>query len=436
VLNAELVDAGIFGSMPRFGSLCVHAIVDLRRAFSRAELERAAQATVRDFPVLGLCYEPRLFRDRWVSPPGAPALVEVVDEPRDLEAETLARVTRPLEPTREPPLHVVSLARPNGGSRLVLTLSHLAMDGGGMAAAGHVFGSHLYGVRPSAPVDPRRSVAHALDGLRWFHAPALARDLARAALQPLRTWRGGERERPYPRDGVSPPRFRHVVLAAADVTRLKARAPGASVNDLLVAALARVAAGRSSRGPVPILYTMDLRRFGASARLTTANTSSILTALVPRGATRDLVSATRAVAAITARQRRSLDGPAFVLLPILMSGLAPHGLLRQLIRGIHPIAVELPLRRGMLVTNVGKIDDGLAVFGDDIEDVRVVGPHTRDVPIPAVVAFGFRGRLCLELYAPAGLGDLALDELEHELRAALELAPPGDAKTEARAASA
>ncbi len=193
------------------------------------------------------------------------------------------------------------------------------------------------------------------------------------------------------------------------------------MNDALVAALARVAAARSTRGPVPVLYTMDLRRYARRPRLTAANTSSILTALVPRALVGDLATTARAVAAITARQRRGLDGPAFLAAPLALGAGAPHEAVRRVTRLLHPLLVDRPLRSGFLVTNVGRLDDGLAAFGDDVESLRVVGPGIEGVRVPVVVAYGFRGELHLELYGPPGLAPEALAELEAELRSAFEL---------------
>ena len=62
-----------------------------------------------------------------------------------------------------------------------------------------------------------------------------------------------------------------------------------------------------------------------------------------------------------------------------------------------------------------------SAFGADIETIRVIGPSIQGVDVPAVVAFGFRGELHLELFGPPGLAIEALDELESELREALEL---------------
>jgi NRPS condensation-like uncharacterized protein len=421
MLDAELPDVVLFGSAPRFGDMCIHAAVDLRRSFPTTAIERAVEATAAAFPVLGSRYEPGFVRDRWVPVEGpVSGAVHVVDAPVDLEMETLAWARCPIEVTRARPIRVVSLGR-RGGSRLILSLSHLAVDGAGMAAVAHVFGAHLQGAAPSLPVDRRRDTRPALGRLRWYHAPALARQAAAQAVQPLRMLAAGRRERPYPAGAPGQADFRHVAISAEDLDRLKAAAPGATVNDLLVAALARAAARRSSHGPVPVLYTMDLRRYASSPRLTAANTSSILSVLVPRDALSDLPSAAAAVAAVTRRHREDLAGPAFLLAPTLLAAGAPHAWVRRVVPALHPVLVDLPMRRGLLLTNVGKIDEGMGVLGDEVEDLRVIGPSITGVPIPLVVAFGFRGRLYLELFGPPGLSTGALAELEGEIREGLDL---------------
>ena len=435
MLNAELADVGLHESMSRYGDLCIHAVLDLRRVFSREELERAAAATIEAFPVLGRAYEPRFWRDRWRRVEGPVSdLVHVVEAPGDLEAETAVWARRPIAIARERPLRIVSLRR-SGGSRLILSVTHCAVDGAGAAAVGHVLGSHLYGMPTSAPTDARRGVWTALDRLRWYHWPALARDVAGALVQPLRTFAAAARERPFSaRAARGAASWRHLVLSGPDVEQIKlrCRAHGASVNDALIAALARVGAGRSQGGPLAVTYTMDLRRYAASPRLTAANTSSILTAIVPRAAISDLATTAGAVAAITSRHRQSLAGPAFLVAPMALGAVLPHALTRRITRWLQPVLVDLPLSRGLLVTNVGRLDEGLAAFGDDIEAVRVIGPSFDGVSCPAVVAYGFRGELHLELYAAPGLAPEALLELEDELLTALDLTAPGSAPQRAK----
>jgi NRPS condensation-like uncharacterized protein len=425
MLTAELTDVGLFGSMPRYGDLAMHAVIDLRRSFSQAELAGAAEAVIAAFPVMGRRYETRFWRDRWARVAGPVGeMVHVVAEPADLEAETRSWVRRAIVTTRERPFRLVSLGR-GAGSRLILSIMHLAVDGAGVAAVGHVLGAHLYGVPPSLPVDGRRGVGSALGRLRWYHLPVLARDVAGTLLQPLRTRAAARRERPFPAGNPGEPSYRHLVISAAELGPVKARcrARGASINDVLIAALARVSAGRSSGGAVAVLYTMDLRRYAAAPRLSAANNSSILTVVVPRRAIGDLATTAGAVAAVTAGHRRGLIGPAFVVTPLLLAAGSPHAFVRRFMRALHPVVVDMPLRRGLLVTNVGRLDEGLGAFGEDIEDLRVIGPNIEGLNVPAVVAFGFRDQLHVELFAAPGVATAALDELEAELRAALELAP-------------
>lgn len=429
-VRAELADVGLFGSTDRFGDLGVHAMVDLRRSFTRSELEHAFRRTIADFPVLGCVYRTGFFRDRWAHERGPISDSVHVVEPEDLEAETYRWTRKPLEPTRDRPLRIVHIAR-GAGCRIIVSLSHLAVDGAGMGAVGHVFGSHLYGVPPAAPVEKRRDLGPTLAGLSWKHLPVLARDVVTTLIQPLRTFRAGTRETSYASSPWHEATSRRVILEADEVRALQSRcAPGLSVNDLLVSALACVAARRTSRGPVVVLYTMDLRRFSGRAHFSATNASAILTAVVPREATRALESAAVAVRRVTARHRNSLAGPAFLLLPIALATGTPHGLLRRMVPRLHPVLVDAALDRGLMVTNVGRIDRGLAPFAEDLEDVRIHGPNIRGVTTPALVAFGLRGRLHLQLFAPPGLGEGALDTFERELREALE---PPRVRGEARA---
>ena len=52
-MRAELSDVGLFEAMHRYGDLGIHAVIDLRRTFSRDDLERALRGTIEAFPVLG-----------------------------------------------------------------------------------------------------------------------------------------------------------------------------------------------------------------------------------------------------------------------------------------------------------------------------------------------------------------------------------------------
>jgi len=241
--------------------------------------------------------------------------------------------------------------------------------------------------------------------------------------EPFKALRASRRDRPFGTAASSEPRWRRLVLAPEQLERFKRRCKqqGASVNDGLIAALAKVAAERSPRGPVAVIYTMDLRRYLARPRLIATNISGIITAFVARRDIGDLAATAAAVSRTTARQKRRFPGLAYVLTPAVFATGAPHALVRWFVRGWSRVAIDLPLRRALLLTNVGRLDDGLSAFGDDIEDVSIIGPTIENVPLPAVVALGYRGQLMLQLYGGPDIAADALDEYLLELRRALEV---------------
>lgn len=425
MVAAELADVGLHGSADRYGDLCVHGVLDVRRSFTREELERAVEKTVANFPVLGCIYEMHFFRDKWV--PDRKPLTDIVHFgiEKDLESDTRMWTDRWIDPARERSFRVVCLPK-SAGCRLILSLSHLAADGAGMAAVAHVFAAHLYGVAPALPVESRRDLARALDGLSLRHIPVFARDLAASLKQPWRVWSAGPRNRPFAEDHSGRSYSRMMVIEKSTLEALEARCgKRVRVNDLLVALVGMVSARRSSYGPVSVLYTMDLRRFSRQPHLSATNASSILTTIVPREATENLVDAVRAVEAETKKHRESMAGPAFLLLPMLLTGPAPHEIVRRILPAIHPLLVDLPVSRGFIFTNVGKIDQGLGALGADIEHLRIVGPSIKGISAPAIIAFGLHGRIHLELFAPPGISETALEEVENELRDVLREAERG-----------
>ncbi|MFO0615591.1 MAG: hypothetical protein U0414_23560 [Polyangiaceae bacterium] len=415
---APILDVALFGAIPRYGDLCMNAVIDLRRSFDRSAIERAVERTVEAFPVLGSRYAPRFWRDQWVrlDTPAAEA-VHVEDE-RDLEGQTDTWVRRPFDLTRERPLRVLGIQRARG-MRLILSLMHVAVDGAGVAAVGHVFGAHLYGVDPAVPTEQRRDLRRALGGLGWLHVPVLARGMVSAALRPLRQAFAGRRTEAYPSAPSAPAAWRTLVFPREQMDAIRARCGGATVNDVLVGAFARVSARRSKDSKVVVSYTMDLRRYGREPRLIAANTSSVLSAILPRADLGTLERAVASASAATKRDRARLFGPALLVGPTLLGAILPTAVTRSLIPVIGAAAVDVPLDRGMALTNVGRVDDGLRAFGEDIEGLRIVGPRIAGVPVPLVVAFGFRGALHLEMYAAPGVGAEALEVLEREIREAM-----------------
>lgn len=418
-LEARPADVLLYALMQRYGDLAISAVIDLRRSFEAADLERAFAATLADFPVLGCRYRPGFTKDRWL-PVVAPLSEAVICETSaDWEGRADHWLRVPVVPERDRQLRVVALEH-EGRTRLIVTVMHLAVDGAGVAAVGHVFGAHLYGLPPALPIDRRRGLRQSLDGLGPAALLGAPGGLVRALVAAAALVTARPRARDFTADAGAPASWRHVTLSAASIARVHARlGRKASMNDVLVAALSRAVARRLEGGRPLVFYTMDLRRYGSAARFVAANVSSVLVARLPASALGSLEEAVKALSPRSARQRRGLDGPSMLLAPLALARLLPHGLARAIYLAAAPEILEVPMRRGVLITNVGRIDRGLAAFDADLEQIRIVGPNVRNLGAPLIVAYGHRGALHLSIYGSPGLGALANAELEADLCEAL-----------------
>ena len=104
MIRAELSDVGLFSSMARYGDLGIHAVIDLRRTFSRDRARARRGGDDRRVPGDGPPVRAALLA-RPVAPGRGAGLggVHVVDEPGDLEAQTGAWARRPIDSLRERP---------------------------------------------------------------------------------------------------------------------------------------------------------------------------------------------------------------------------------------------------------------------------------------------------------------------------------------------
>ena len=96
-IRAELAEPLVFGVTPPQRRLVLHVVVDLRRTFTRAEVEGAVRSTVEAFPVLAARYESRWWKDRWIGQEpdlGAMVLHADVD---DVEVPTREWVQQPMD---------------------------------------------------------------------------------------------------------------------------------------------------------------------------------------------------------------------------------------------------------------------------------------------------------------------------------------------------
>ena len=421
-LRAQLTEVLLHGTERDFPHLHLHLCVDLRRTFSQGELEAAAVEVIRAFPVLGCRFRAGWWRDRWLVWDGD--LAELVHReqvaPAGLEEATRVQVRRRFDHTVAPAWRLAALEH-EGGSRLLISLHHMTGDGGGLKALGSVVAASLCGVDPSPrPTDSRSMLAPAR-GLGLRDLPILALEFLREGLQPLSLLRVRRLRRTFARGGGEPePSWRTVALRgeAARAFLASCREQRATINDGLVAAVSRLSARRGERGPVAAGYTIDLRRYLPPA-LRVTNLHGVSLVVLPRSRVGDPATTLQAVSDRIGEQKRRLPGLAYTLLPLVVIGWLPHGLLRRAGRVVLNNVLS-SINRALAITNIGALDETLAPLGEEVEAASVIGPFVHGLPVPLVTATGFRRELTLHVEATGTLAEQALDDYAEELREVLE----------------
>ncbi len=405
----------------RYPHVHLHVVLELTAPYSGEALVDALARTLDDFPVLAARYVPGWWRDRWLPAGiGARELVEVEDAVEDLDARLAAHVDRPFDYLAEPALRLLQITG-EGATRLVISVNHMVSDGAGCLTLANVLGAHLHGVPPRSPVGTARSHLAVMAGLRARDLPLLALEVIREGIQPWSILRVRRRDREFPRaDGAPNPGWRTVRLAgdAAAAFADGCRRHGATINDGLVAAMARLSAARTTAGPVAAAYTIDTRRYLARPRSLISNLVGVSLVVLPRARVASALEALRAVSARIGEQKRRLPGLAYNVLPSLSFGWMPHDWIRSVgDRAIHTILGYM--NRAIAVTNIGAMDEYLAPYGDRVTAASVLGPFVRGAPAPIVVTTGFRGSFTLHVCGGGQFDDEILAGFAGELEEAL-----------------
>jgi NRPS condensation-like uncharacterized protein len=420
ILRGELAEAimsGIAGDHPH---MHLHVVLDLRRAFDREALDDAARAVQRAFPVLGSRHERRWWRDRWVALDEDPARRvhhDAIAED-ELQRATEAWVARELDVETEAPWRALALTH-DAGCRLIVTVHHFVGDGAGALAVANVFLAQLFEQPPRAPAGTDRSLGQIFRGLGLRDLPTVLAELWREAFKPAALI-GTAPVRFAGGSGTGAPRWRTLSFDVGETERFASacRQQDATVNDGLVATLARVKRGEGAGARVGVAYTIDTRRYLPEPVNVVTNLPAVELVALDADDLEHPATAIRAAARCTASQKRRLPGIAYNLLPFLTLWWMPHGAMRR----VGALFIERLLGfvgRVMVLTNLGSLDDHLAPAGEDLLGAHVVGPFVGRVDVPVVTATGFRGTLTLAVGANGRLATSALEDHTLAVRSAL-----------------
>ncbi len=399
-LPAEMVEVVVDSLEHEHPHVHLHLVMDLERSISQEELVTALEGLVEAFPVMGCRYQPHWWRDRWIPWEGDLASMCHVAHVDDVESSTLEWAARPFRYLEEPTVRVAFFARSGGdGGRLVLTLHHMTVDGGGLKAAGAVLVSLLCGEEPDPPPTDDRALRNVIRSLRLADLPVLLHEMVLESVTPISLLKVGALDHGTP-GGTGEPDPLWVPLrldrerTARFVAACKSR--GATINDGLVATLARMAASRGEGGSVMVAYTVDLRRYLRWTRAQATNLAGVSMVVLSRASTRSAEAALEAVVRVIGEQKRRLTGLAYALLPAFTVGWLPHGLMRR----VGAMIIREILRRfnrSMALTNIGSLDAVVAPFGDDVTYACIIGPFVHGNAVPIFTITGFRGTLTLQV---------------------------------------
>ncbi|MBI5843500.1 MAG: hypothetical protein HZB23_02385 [Deltaproteobacteria bacterium] len=251
----------------------IHLVADWDEPLDRPRLKRALRLVLDAEPVLGC-----RFRDSWFRPfwerldEKALDEAEILSEPgpeSDVEAASQAFYAQIMDPSAGPQLRVLILSLKGGGDRLILKISHLTCDAGGLKAVFYRLGE-IYSALSANP-DHAPSPATGTRSMSQVYFRFPVREwLAIFWSGLVNMWRmvAPFRSYQFPSGMVEKPPlvfvFRHLSRERVSAFSGYARMRGATLNDLLTAALFRAFAaleGGKVKGKLRVASTVDLRRY-------------------------------------------------------------------------------------------------------------------------------------------------------------------------------
>ncbi|MFH1464855.1 MAG: hypothetical protein ABIO70_10765 [Pseudomonadota bacterium] len=387
----------------------IHLVVDFDAAPDPVPLAEALRRLLDLEPILGCRLVTGFWGAHWERLPAA-ALDDFALEIGGNEASFLARRR---DPRAGPQLEARLV-----GERLILKVSHLAGDAGAVKALGYRLAALVRGEDDGQVREGDRGafqVLHLLHPRHWgAHLRTAARELWALGWPPKSA---GLLTGAVP-DEQFEVRTLHLDAPRVAACRALAEAHGATLNDLVAAALLRALARVAAPGlPLRLLDTVDLRRYISDVgSLPTCNQSSFF-GIAPGEVGPDLPTALTRTRSWTAALKEGRPGAWYLLTwGPLLRGL-PFGLgvpllrgymLRQAARGANP----------PIFTNMGRIDERRLEFGS-----LTVGTAWMIVPLfrPPGVGCGISGfRDSLTLTQGFSGGPAVAAKVDAWLRAFLE----------------
>lgn len=397
------------------GRMHLFVTLDISRPFSHEMLKQAVAEVIQHFPVLGCRYVQGWWRDRWVMAPSITSadIVEWVETTEDLEATTHRLLRASIEPSTHWPWRVTQI-HANGRCRLVLTVLHQVADGAGTLLITNAFAQALQraceeaSARASStrttpdalslPGSSVRGIRPVLSSLRLSQIPMLAVSVFAEWLRPLWLPFLAKTALPsIPTTSSAQPISHAATIDIRDgcPLRLRCKQLGCTINDALVTALIMLVKSLSEKGRLGAFFTVDLRRYIQDQVPRVANLSSFDMITLPRSFASDFDQTAQHIARRTQKQKCRFVGLPIFLAATAITGFLPYALQRWM-GYLGTRWIKMLANRGLVVTNIGSLDEALASLGDTVCHASVLGPFMANLSIPMITATSFRGRLTLQ----------------------------------------
>lgn len=250
-----------------------------------AALRRAAKAVVFSVDILHASFHPGKLRAWWTVNQDVPedSYFTYIQTDRPGDA-AIACALAPVQPGGACQLHV-NLVQGEGESLVAVNISHLCVDGSdGKYLLGKI--AEAYGLIRATGSAEGLQVKNGSRAAEQVYEQLSRQEMRQLLHSPMG---GVKSEFPYPGQEAGEPRltWRHIPAETMAAARSRAKAAGASVNDLLLAACYHAYAqmpGMDAAMPMSVMGMMDLRKHcpgGDSAGL--CNMSGTLCTTLPEG---------------------------------------------------------------------------------------------------------------------------------------------------------
>lgn len=418
----------------------IHLVADWDEPLDRPRLKRAFRLVLDAEPVLGC-----RFRDNWLRPfwerldekalDKAQILTEFSGPINDVEQAAQAFFAEVDDPSVGPQLKALVLPLPGGGERLILKICHVTCDAGGLKSVFYRLGEIYSALAADTDYKPEPATGSRSMAQVYFRFP-VREWLAILWSGLVNMWRmvAPFRSYQFPSGNIEKPplvfRFRHFprqrVSAMADYVRTH----GATLNDIMTAALFRAFAamgGGRVKGKLRVAGTVDLRRY-LPGRKTGAlcQVSGLYATGISFTPGEDFDTTLASVKKFNDRQKERYFGLGMMIAFWLMGLGQPYFLSRFIMKNTFVMGIKdgnLP----PAFTNMGPIDKEMCRSWGKAPVSAFLGVPTARPPWFTVGLSGYDGSLSLSAgFYPSAIDpkkvEALFNEIESELERALTLA--------------